>query len=386
MEKIKNLLQKVSDISTKYEEIAKITGENFNIFKVMNVLSDEVKLHSAFIAELLNPKGTHGQGDVFLKLFVEQLGVEDFDTKNATTKVEKNIGEKTETEGGRIDIVINSGRKNIFIENKIYAGDQPQQLLRYHNADKKADLFYLTLYGRDASEESTGKSEDKYYISISYSTDILNWLKKCKKETVNFPVLRETITQYNNIIKYLTGQTMNEKMKNEIKDLINDNYKAAKLVSENIYSVEISKLSDLLKDVSKELKEKLSDGWFITTDDDLSVKWRGLSIRHNAWNKNIYIKYQGQPNIYNNSSAFGFSGDKKFIDQEKCRQLIERVGINYLKKKSDAWFAFKYENEFNKKETIEKLFDDKTRLEIKNKIVEKFIDLANKTKDILVEK
>lgn len=254
IQNIKNLLDKVSAISKKYEEIAKITGENFNIFKVMNVQSDEVRLHSAFITELLNPKGSHGQGDVFLELFVKQFSIKDFDSKNATTEKEKYIGRKTETEGGFIDIVISSGNRNIFIENKIYAEDQPQQLLRYHNEDKKAVLLYLTLYGKEASDESTGISEEEetgkdYYIPISYDTDIIYWLQECKKEAVNLPILRETITQYINIIKHLTGRAMNQKEMFEKYEIFKKNIKAY----ENILKTD--------KELSRYISNKVTDAF-----------------------------------------------------------------------------------------------------------------------------
>jgi len=55
--------------------------------------SDEVKTHSRFLAELLNPKGSHGQKDVFLKKFVERFGILDFEIKNAELFVEFYIGE-----------------------------------------------------------------------------------------------------------------------------------------------------------------------------------------------------------------------------------------------------------------------------------------------------
>ena len=69
---IKALLSGVSEIKKKYDEIAILTGENFNVFNILGLSTKEVRTHSAFIAELLNPKGSHGQGDTFLKLFVEQ--------------------------------------------------------------------------------------------------------------------------------------------------------------------------------------------------------------------------------------------------------------------------------------------------------------------------
>ena len=52
---LQHLLEKVALINTKYEDIAKITGENFNVFNILGMRSDEL-VHSKIIAELLNPK------------------------------------------------------------------------------------------------------------------------------------------------------------------------------------------------------------------------------------------------------------------------------------------------------------------------------------------
>jgi len=221
---IKNLLSQVSAIIQQYDKMAELTGENFNVFKILGVETKEVRMHSAFIAELLNPDGSHGQGEVFLKLFVEQLNIKDFNTEKAKIEVERHVGFITDdkTEGGYIDIIATDKNNNaIIIENKIYAGDQENQLKRYYNYGKKNctnfNLIYLTLDGKTASEFSTNDLNEGDYQKISYATDILNWLENCKKEAVNHPILRESITQYINLIKYLTGQTMEDK---EIKEII----------------------------------------------------------------------------------------------------------------------------------------------------------------------
>ena len=54
-----------------------------------------------------------------------------------------------------------------------------------------------------------------------YKNDIIQWLEKCRKEAVTHSILRETITQYINLIKYLTHQTINENMEKEIVKLSN---------------------------------------------------------------------------------------------------------------------------------------------------------------------
>lgn len=62
---MENLLQNVYTIKKKYVDIAEVTGENFNIFNVLKISRRETVLHTPLIAELLNPYGSHGQGNVF---------------------------------------------------------------------------------------------------------------------------------------------------------------------------------------------------------------------------------------------------------------------------------------------------------------------------------
>ena len=236
---IKRLLLQVSEINKKYDEIAKITGENFNIFRILKIHAAEVGTHSALLCEMLNPYGSHGCGDVFLKLFLEQQKIdlkenkkkienekflkrlEGFSSENCIVTPEAHIGFISEdgTEGGRIDILLkDKNNKVVIIENKIHAGDQKCQLLRYNNAYPEAPIFYLTLEEKDPSIHSTGGNIIKgdNFVCITYRDDICKWLLACKEKAVNKPILRETITQYINLIKFLTHQTMNDKMNEEI--------------------------------------------------------------------------------------------------------------------------------------------------------------------------
>ena len=129
MEIIQNLLKEISHIvsneKTQQEERRK-RGENFNIFKVLGLSTSEVRLHSAFLAELLNPNGSHGMGDSFLKSFLGTV-IPDFESVFETTSSEviveyviDNISMPDEEHGGRIDILIrNNSHQAIIIENKI---------------------------------------------------------------------------------------------------------------------------------------------------------------------------------------------------------------------------------------------------------------------------
>ena len=189
------LFGQVKAINKKYENISAITGEGYNIFKILKMQSAENRLHSAFIANLLNPKGLHGQKDVFLRLFIEHIIPKDFvfETSHAEVEVEKHVGFKNadKTEGGRIDICItDKGRNQIIIENKLFAPDQENQLVRYSNYNKKACLIYLCLNSDKVSEFSCKDlivNED--YQIVKYKTQIIHWLNHCKKEAVSHPIL-----------------------------------------------------------------------------------------------------------------------------------------------------------------------------------------------------
>lgn len=224
---LENLLIETSKIAEKYETIAKATGELFNVFDILNLQSKEL-IHSAFIAELLNPHGSHYFGAVFLELFIEELNSECRKQNKQISYAVENLQkatiyvEKVINNNRRIDIYIQIPKenKNIIIENKIYAGDQEAQLWDYHNSDKEAHLIYLTLWGYEASENS--KLGLKHILNISYQKNIKNWLERCLEKSTSKPFVHENIAQYLNTVKTLTNQASNSDMENEIIKLIID--------------------------------------------------------------------------------------------------------------------------------------------------------------------
>ncbi|MEO7300518.1 MAG: PD-(D/E)XK nuclease family protein [Verrucomicrobiota bacterium] len=201
----------------QYEEaLSQASGERFNVFDILHVGHYEVRTHSPMLAELLNPRGAHGQGAIFLKQFLAHLKIIDFEAESARVVPEVFIGEQ-----GRLDIVIQDGNhRAIFIENKIYAGLQKNQLQRYHKQNSKANLLFLTLGGDSPADWSTNifyktPSFITIFQRVSYKHDIVGWLEACRKEAANAPGVRETISQYIHLIKRLTQQNtsgpMNQK-------------------------------------------------------------------------------------------------------------------------------------------------------------------------------
>lgn len=237
MNGIQSLFDKICLLNQDYKRQEDEKGESYNLFKVIDMTSNETSVHSAFLADLLNPKGLHHMGDTFLRLFTDEfLNDMSFSTETAVVEREKYIGPVTATTGGRLDIIVtDTGKKAIIIENKIYASDQENQLIRYHNYAEtntsEHKLFYLSLDGTVHDEDKTAKHDNKelieeeHFFTISYESDILKWLELCREKVVDKPLIREGISHYINLIKHLTNQTISKEMEKDLKNLILENPK-----------------------------------------------------------------------------------------------------------------------------------------------------------------
>ena len=300
-------------MKAKYDERAEVTGENFNVFSILDRESDEVKTHSAIIAELLNPHGSHSQGTLFLKLFLEKLlkekmpklkcGEDDLSDeylKKFEVGVEVSF-EKKDEEGkmkrSQIDILIESDDVCIVIENKIYAEDQKRQLGRYYeyalDTRKKRGIIYLTLSG-DEPEEFTlyGGDPNEFYgegkippcrrlpedtvVCLSYKKFINEWLDACIKEVARIPQIRETLHQYQMTVKKLTGQPINRRDAMALKNILLDKDEIYNLIPELESAISEAKF-DLKFKFWTELEEKLN-----------------VDLRYEVYKKNLEVGKKGE--------------------------------------------------------------------------------------------
>jgi len=223
---------------------------DFNVFSILRRENDEVNLHSRFIHDLLNPKGLHGQGDIFLRLFLQQIGILNFDTRNTKAKREyKNI-----------DIFVTNDHTAIIVENKIHADDQDLQLERYYQFVRdgfdQVHVVYLTLYGDRPTSHSLGSLDPEEIITASYKDDIHMWLENCVAN-VETPIIRETIRQYKWLIEELTGQSLwkGYKYLMSIKELLmtRENLELAIDVSQALVEAKIDIQFSFWQDLEREL-------------------------------------------------------------------------------------------------------------------------------------
>jgi hypothetical protein len=234
---------------------------NFNLFTTLRGSSDEVRLHSRFLAALLDPMSEHTKQGEFFKSFVEELEINDFDVEAAP---------KVRVEYENIDILItNNSKQTIIIENKIYACDQHEQLSRYYKTmlgEGYTDitLIYLTLDGSEPDKQSIQAIPYSYlnssnYKCISYLNLKERWLNKCLAKAALNPSLRESIAQYIELIGQLTGTEQSDEYMNELVDLLKkgNNILAVHDIQEAYIKILIELQWNLWVQIDKEIKKTI---------------------------------------------------------------------------------------------------------------------------------
>lgn len=207
----------------QYQRYAFEQAIHFNVFEILNIQSLEARVHTPFIAHLLDPNGSHQLGRLFLNNFLVLLQIAKNETDAERLELVSIVEEMgLSNENGRADIFMKFSVDNntyaIIIENKIYAGDQNKQLARYNRYMKKElnlsddsyKLVYLTLYNQIPSSDSIQYDEllmlkqKNCYININYKQDIINWLYHCIKTSPEMPKkIETTLIQYIQTIKNL---------------------------------------------------------------------------------------------------------------------------------------------------------------------------------------
>ncbi len=342
IENIQNLLNKVNEICLKNEILIKARSGRFNMFSLLGVKHYELK-HSKILAEFLNPKGSHDLDELFLQVFVKQFLPDfEFDCKKATVITEKYVGDY-----GRIDIIIEQGKKAIIIENKIYAKDQDEQLKRYENYVKNKNIeyqiLYLTLNGEKANENS---GKDVGYKTISYKTDIIKWLEECARISIERAIVRETIIQYIRHLKQLTEQDMDTKLKEELVKLCVDNehnyLETALAIGGQINEIKIALLDKQLSEIEKQYSLKCKDRVFT------SEQWKGIkNVEIQVNNEKIDVVIHKDNNISKENIKAILNSIDEFRDKDDRIDLKNWKYIDYDSFVNDK-FLFRVFEEINK--------------------------------------
>ena len=190
----------VCNARRKQAELDRRDATRFSLFSLFSPWETHL---SRVFGSLLDPGGTHGQGDVFLRLFLDEVrGVLDdkvhgrFPAGNLHDSLV--YLEHLLDAGRRIDIALRvRGATWIGIENKPWAGEQPDQVSDYLKGlqtragpEIEPDAWIVYLSGDGTPPETLPDSpEDRmrcptlpYRGTERGSPSLENWVEKCRTE------------------------------------------------------------------------------------------------------------------------------------------------------------------------------------------------------------
>ena len=375
------LLSKLNEKHLKYQKLNQLSLNSFNIFSILRKPNDEVNLHSKFIFELLNPKGSHQQGDRFLKLFFEELELETEHLKYEGFREKFNI-----------DILLTSKNRAIIIENKIDTQDHSNQLSSYYQRiqeegyrENQIIFFYLTLFEEEPNEV---KMRDKVK-NITYQYEIRNWIEASIKEVIKLPILRDTLVQYLKLINQLTEQSQEKGFIVDVKNILlqENNLETILSIEEAVVDAKI----DIQLSFWKNLKKSLDQVYpfeFYSLNGEKSIKravHKYYKKRKNR--KDFGFEYQVDKNLYffielRNHIYYGFDFREEVQAQEE--EQITALWVNWESKYwkySDTKLNFEQFNTPNILALLDKQKQEQTIREISDEIISLISQYQNLQKE-----
>lgn len=244
-----------------HKKIETEQSSEYNIYKILHITHNEV-LMCRVLADLLNPMGKHGMGQLYLERFLSNVVgiiISDKDLQQAHVYKEYLI-----TNDRRIDIVIRSRSIFIPIEVKINAGDQKSQLYDYYKYarqyDDQAFVIYLTKDGYAPSEYSicggvddAGRVPKDRIKCLSFSEDIIRWLGWCIDNSRE--EMKPMLIQYRDAIRDFTDNG-NEEYLMGLADKLTANSDNLRTALEVARAIDIAKSSVMVK-LFQEFEEQM---------------------------------------------------------------------------------------------------------------------------------
>ena len=296
---VHRLLDRTTELRRNQARKRREHAADFDFFTSITRWHDETA-HSRFLAALLNPRGEHGQGSLFLELFLRQIGVvrsaEFVPAAGFEVTVEHHIprGSGGVTQDRYADILIQGPDCVVMIENKIRAGEGDGQLPDYGRwlatrGRERQVLVFLTPEGRSPGEmPAADVRETVRFQRMGYAArtevggmgpggpagseaaavdgmradcpDLETWLAHCLGRVPLLAPVREVIAQYQRLAGRIGGRTVSNEERNEIASLACEDsrmFAAALSVSDAMHAARV----ELQYRFWNELQEQLQ-GWF----------------------------------------------------------------------------------------------------------------------------
>ena len=334
-------LQKLNDFVANIDCLEPLNAwiNEINIFNILRLEKMEIR-HSNFLAWLLDPTGTHGLDDRFLKnILIRAVNNSNIQVMKGVSPINIDLMDLTDVSIDRelkiankrqIDVLVVSPKNNLvfLIENKIDSKEGNNQLVDYrdyvlgaYGNTYKYVLVYLTPNGDEPSDVN-------YWRSLDYGIVLeeLNKLYTIYKD--NIPAKAQIfIEDYINIIRRLT---MTDKELNELVTKIYINHKEAlDLIFANKPNRQ-SAISQVVKEYIATNKSKFADVKF---GDCVDNYWR--FVPNEIYNVFKYKCKEVRAGM-NCMIQFEIAIETEPKEKDKIFPLISRVFVGPAAEESDA--------------------------------------------------
>ena len=362
--------------------------KNPNIFQILRITKNEIR-HSNFLSWLLDPNQSHKLGDIFLKRFlrevfssdkfgeVQQVDVEGMDL----TKVE------IQREWKNIDILIKLQDVIVCVENKVLSKEHSNQLQRYreivesHFPKHKKTFVYLTPEGSSSDNES----ESYEPISYEFIVETLDRIISVYGESLNEQV-RNYIKDYITIVK---RELMGTDKLTELSKKIYQNHK-------ELFDFIYEHRPEVVDDLSKIMKEELSNrGWLLGSENKYYVRFLTPKIKDliyyntetkNGWNKRESFLFEIR--LYSSSNKLNFvtvlSPSDDNYDSRKVEDILLEIP-SFRESKGKKWIVNIDKKESFIYDDIPSMSDDEIRDSV-NKFFDKITPIVEKVESKFLEK
>ena len=283
-------LEEAQSIIARHRE----TGACFNWIDMLGLERDE-QTHSNILAYLLDPLADHGQSDLFIRTFLQEVisfPQIEIDLKNVVVTRESVLGPKE-----RVDVQISfPDARILLIENKVDAPEGAEQIERYlewleeenrkRSTVSKHVLIFLT---PDGAKPQTARKPEAVVIECLDYSRIATWLRGVSRN-VNVPVrLQPVLEQCSEVWFRIGGYKGESKMTKDLIDLCTKSqYLGAALaisqldLRKHIRNIFWGRVKDHL--LGRLQQESLSEFWKVErTPAWVGIFWKTCEVKRDQY-------------------------------------------------------------------------------------------------------
>ncbi len=170
------------------EEITRRDREHASRFDVFAYIEPDENRLSEILADLLNPRGSHGQGATFLSLFLNELKLPPPTTIETAKVYREELTTYLKNPLRRIDVLVDFGTFGLGIENKPWSLEQHNQVKDYlEHLQRQYGAHFVLVYlsGSGMPPSSVEPHElDRLRVRgqfrlMEYRLGLAPWLGRC---------------------------------------------------------------------------------------------------------------------------------------------------------------------------------------------------------------